>query len=208
MEENNEVKVNVDTDKIHNSGARNVFLFLGFLVLLFGIWMFISYKQTHFDYNGVNFQKVKEIAPYRTSLKLSYSPGITGNAVKNVEYSLYIRNDPRKLDEIPFIGDLSFRTPLLLSSKEDFNCNGDGIIGVQNLALLYQALAIKVMKSTNQSCLNDSESMFLKIESGNETKIEQISESCYVMTVSNCEILKATERFITETLVEVKNQTR
>jgi len=204
MEDNNEEKIRLEREKNQGKGARNVFLFLGFLVLLFGIWMFISYKQTRFDYNGVDFQKVKEIAPYRTSLKLSYSPGITGNAVKNVDYSLYIRNDPRKLDAIPFIGNLSFRTPLLLSSKEEFNCNGDGIIGIQNLALLYQALAIKVMKSNNESCVNDS--MFLKIESGNETKIEQISESCYIMSVSNCEILKATERFITETLVEVENK--
>ncbi|MBI3622834.1 hypothetical protein HY212_02000 [Candidatus Pacearchaeota archaeon] len=207
MEENNNTDIEKQKleEKRYDKIVLNLFLFLGVLVLFFGIWMFISYKQTHFTYQGVDFAKVKEIAPYRTILKLSYSSGITGNAVKNVEHSFYLRNDPRELEKIPFDGNISKKSIMVFNSKEDFNCNGDGIIGVQNLALLYQALGSKVIKDNNASC-NDKEYMLIKIERGNETKIQQIGNACYVMDINSCEILKATERFMTKTFVELKSK--
>ncbi len=196
---------NPEEAKKHNKIARNFILFVGGVIVFFAAWMFISYNQTHFDYRNVDFEKVKEIAPYRTSIPVKYNSGITGAAVQDIDYYFYMRNDPRNLDDIPFLGSLSIQKAMAVKSSEDFNCNGDGIIGMANLAQLYQAIGTKVMKDDNATCDNQGRYMFLEIVKGNETKIEQNGSSCYVMSVANCEILGATERLMIETFVELKN---
>jgi hypothetical protein len=41
----------------------------------------------------------------------------------------------------------------------------------------------------------------LNVIPGEKTEINQIGESCYELTVNDCEILKGTERFMTEAFV-------
>ena len=44
--------------------------------------------------------------------------------------------------------------------------------------------------------------VFIKIQPGDTTSIEQTGDYCYNLNVNNCEILKVTERFLVETLIE------
>jgi hypothetical protein len=44
--------------------------------------------------------------------------------------------------------------------------------------------------------------MFVQIEEGEETRIEQFGPSCYKLIVNDCEILPATERFMIEVFSE------
>ncbi|HLC77542.1 MAG TPA: hypothetical protein VJH92_00265 [Candidatus Nanoarchaeia archaeon] len=192
--------------KDHNKIFAKVGIFLGVLVLFFVAWMVVSHLQAQFEYRGVKFEKVKEIAPYRTSIPLTSGSGITGNAVQKIDYSFYMRNDPRKLEKVLFEGEINFKKIMVVKSKEEFKCEGYGVIGIANLVQLYQAIGIKVIKDETAECGNDRSYMLLEIVSGNETKIEQTAEGCYTMSIRNCEILPATERFMVETFVAINNK--
>lgn len=191
----------------YNRIARNLFLFLGFIVALFAVWLIVSYNQTRFEYEGVDFQRVKEIAPYRTGIPVTVSDSkITGGVIQNTNYYFYLRNDPRALKDIPFNGDIVIKKDLVMRSDASFNCNGEGLIGVANLAKLYEIIGTKVMVDKNATCDESGRYMFISMEEGNKTEIEKYGPSCYRMKISNCEVLKATEKFMIKTFAEIKNQ--
>ena len=48
--------------------------------------------------------------------------------------------------------------------------------------------------------------MFLSIGPGETIEIMQTGKACYEMKVSNCEILKVTEKFLIETFVKVNEE--
>ena len=59
------------------------------------------------------------------------------------------------------------------------------------------------MKDENASCDAEGEYMFIQIEEGEETNVEQFGPSCYKLIVSDCEILPVTERFMIEMFVKL-----
>ena len=93
---------------------------------------------------------------------------------------------------------------MVIESEEGFNCDGRGIIAVKNLITLYDVVGIDVLKDETASCPEGEEYMFVRIQNGNETSIEQFAPSCYNININNCEILEGTERFMIETFVELK----
>ena len=124
-----------------------------------------------------------------------------------VPYNIYIRNDPRKLDDIPFEGNLTFGKifkdgsyRFILNSSEEFDCDGDDIIAIANLVNL-KALNIKVAKDVNATCDSDGRYMFVNIQKGETSEIKQVGEACYELYVADCEILEVTERLMVEIFV-------
>lgn len=183
-----------------------VLVVLGVFVAFFGAWLIISYNQHHFNYKGVNFEEVNEIAPYRTSIPVGYGNPLTGNAIEERNYYFYLRKDPRKTGEIPFEGKLVFRKDMVINSTGNLNCAGDGIIGVANLAKLYQTMGTDVIKDETADCDDQGRYLFLQMQEGNETGIKQTGPTCYIISVHNCDILSATERFMIESFVEFKEE--
>jgi hypothetical protein len=92
---------------------------------------------------------------------------------------------------------------MVINMTNDFNCNGDGIIALANLVKLYSIMGASVIKDENATCDLQGSYMFLRIENGNQTKIEQFGPACYKIYVNNCEILAGTEKFMTETFSEI-----
>lgn len=203
IKEESEAEIKAKIEKDNRRTMRNVLLILGAFVLFFALWMIISYNQARFDYEGVVFEKVNEIAPYRTSIPIDYQNPITGNAIEERDYYFYLRNDPRKLDYIPFDGNIEFKDNMVVNSTEDFNCGGRGVIGVANLAKLYQVLGANVIKDESANCDPDGRYIFLQLEKGNESKIEQVGPACYTLYISNCEVLEVTEKFMIETFTKI-----
>ncbi|MBI2044470.1 hypothetical protein HYT23_00265 [Candidatus Pacearchaeota archaeon] len=209
MEEENKpaVKEEIKTDKKtsdnHNKILRNFFIFIGIVILIFAAWIVFSYLQSTFDYRGVQFAKVDEIAPYVTSLPVNY--GVTGKAVEETaNFNFYFRNDPRELDKIPFDGDVTFLKNIVMNSTGDIMCKGMGVVGTVNLANLYGVLGARVVRDPNVSCDDGGRYTFIQIEAGDETKIKQIGNSCYLLTFKDCEVLQVTERMMTEMLVKLR----
>jgi hypothetical protein len=194
LEQNHSTKEQIN---YQNKLLRNIFIVLGILIFSFVGGYFLINSMKHFEYRNVSFVVVEEIAPYRTELPVIYKG-------EEVPYYFYLRNDPRKLEPIPFDGELVFLKNMVINISEDFNCDGNGIIGVANLLKLYEILGVKVIKDENASCDPEGKYMFVQIEGGNETRIEQFGPTCYKLQVNDCEILEVTERFMIETFVKVK----
>jgi hypothetical protein len=175
---------------------RNFLIGMGVFVFAILLFFFILNAMQSFEYENVNFKTVKEgnLILYKTSLPVIYQG-------QKTEYNFYLRNDPRKLVEIPFEGELNLADNLVINSTEEFNCGGDGVIAMANLLNLYKISGINVIKDENATCDADGRYTFVRLQSGNETSIEQFGPSCYNVNINNCEILEATEKLMLERFV-------
>lgn len=199
-----EKKIAEETQKAReNKQLKIFFAMIGIVVVVILTTMFVVNKMKNFEVDGVTFNVVKEIAPYRTSLPVIYEG-------KNASYNFYLRNDPRKLtEEIPFDGKIKLEVPMnqmVINITGEVDCNKDSGIAVGNLVSLYRVSGISVIKDENATCDNKGRYLFLQIEPGNETRIEQTSGACYTLYVNNCEILKGTERFMVETFEQIHKE--
>ncbi len=185
-----------------NMQLKWVLIVFGILIILFiGGYFFIS-SLRHFDYRGVKFDVISEknLIFYKTFFPI-YS-----NGKHTADYNFFIRNDPRKLDKIPFKGDLVLRKNIVINMTGEFNCSGDEIIAIANLVKPFNTAGAKVIKDDNADCDSQGRYTFIKIKhskNNQETNIEQFGPSCYNININNCEILKGTERFMIETFVKV-----
>ena len=201
FEEESVEKVTKKQIKQENKILRHLFIIIGTIVIGIILTSFIFNSVNNFEYKGVKFQKVDEVAPYKTQFPVIYNGNI-------VPYNIYLRNDPRKLDKIEFDGKINIFNEMVINATSDFNCNGDGIIAVANLVQFYEILGTNIFKNETLSCDDKNRYTFIQIQEGNETKIEQFGYSCYNININNCEILEGTERFMIESFVEVNKMIR
>jgi hypothetical protein len=193
--------------KKENKQLRNIFIVIGIVVGLFFLSVFIIDSIRNFEYQGVKYTTIKEgkLIFYQTSFPI-YST-ITGNHV--ADYNAYFRNDPRNLRDISFDGALNRRSTMVLNftgNPEEFNCDGDGGIAIANLAQVYKSIGTEVIKDPKAGCDPKGNYMFVQIKAGNQTEIKQTGISCYDLYVNNCEILKVTERFMNEAMVQINTK--
>jgi hypothetical protein len=203
--ENKKVKENLDKEdseqkeisKKQNKQLRNILIMVGVVLLIVVAIVIIGKSATKFNYDGVKFTMAKEgsIMFYATGLPIQYQGQLR-------TYNFYLRNDARKLD-VPFNGTLDLKSNAVLNMENDFNCEGKGIIGLQNLLNLYKFIGINVIRDTNATCDPEAKYTYIQILEGNSTRIDQVGQSCYNVYISNCEILEGTEKLMIETLVKV-----
>jgi len=187
--------------KEQNKILRNIFIGVGLLIILIiSIILFIN-SVRNFEYEGVKFNVIKEgnIVFYQTSLPVIYNG-------EKASYNFYLRNDPRKLDQVIFDGEIILLKNMVINMTDNFNCDGDGIIAIANLAKLYEIVGAKIIRDENARCDAQGRYMFLNIQPGDTTRIEQTTPSCYDLYISNCEILKVTEKFMIETFIEINKE--
>ncbi|MCK5150132.1 hypothetical protein KAJ87_04365 [Candidatus Pacearchaeota archaeon] len=185
--------------KSENKILKNFFIWIGVFILMFIVVFLITYSTQHFDYKGLKFDIIKDeggLIFYKTSLPATY-------AGEKVEYNVYFRKDPRKLEKIPFDGEVKL-AEILVYNSTGFPCDGDGVIAIANLAQTFKVLGINVVQDPNAICDHEGRYMYLQALSGNKTMIEKTGPACYNLYVNNCEILDVTEKFMIETLVEIK----
>jgi len=173
--------------KNENKILRNILIFLGIIMIFFFAVYFLKSGSNNFQYRGINFEIVKD----------NYQG-------KVVPYNFFLRNDPRKLDNISFSGEIVFKKLMVLNATDNLNCNGDGIISMANVANLYRILGTKVIKDENATCDSNGAYTFLNVAVGNKNKVEQFGPSCYELTVKDCDVLMVTEKFMIESLAKVK----
>lgn len=195
-----------------NKQLGNILLGIIITIAIFGLVIFINYNSVHFKYKEMKFNVVKfcDSRPCLVTYQTAFPAEHNG---QKIDYNFYLRNDPRKLEKIPFKGNITLLKRIIIKHEGEigeFNCEGDGVIGVANIVNLYSFLgadAKVVNKSNPITCDNlFGRYMFIDIVEGNETKIEQYGPACYRMYVHNCEILPATERFMTESFVKVHEE--
>jgi len=183
--------------KEQNKTLRNVFIGLGMLVVGFVAVILFMQSMSKFTYENTKFELTKEgkLLLYKTSLPVYYQGEIR-------DYNFFLRNDPRKLEAVEFDGKIRLLKNVVINMSE-MKCDGDEVIAIANLVKLWNVIGANVIKDEGATCDEFGRYVYLNIAGGNETKIIENSEACYEMTISNCKILEATEKFMVETFVEV-----
>lgn len=189
-----------------NKLLKNILLGIGgfFLIILF-IILFLHYIR-NFEYEGIKFsiENYCDAKPclilYKTFIPVIYNG-------KSVPYNFYLRNDPRKLDNIEFDSEIVLLENMVINMSDDIKCDSDEIIALANLLKLYEIIGTKVIKDENAGCDAQGRYMFLNIQKGEDTNIIQTSPGCYELNVNNCEILKVTEKFMIKTFIEIEKIT-
>lgn len=183
--------------KQENKILRN-FLFgiVVFIVLVLLLTFFVNYTK-NFEYEGVEFdvEKAGEVVFYHTSFPMVEDG-------RDINYNIYLRNDPRELRSVDFDGEVNLLEMMVLDNTEDFVCDGDGGIAMLNFQQILGAFGTTIIKDPNATCDSQGRYMFLKIQPGDETSVVQFGPACYEININNCEILEGTERFLVELLVE------
>ena len=193
--------------------AKIIFVMVGLLAFFFLI-MLINYSIKHFEVDGVKFE-VDSKSVIGTTLYKTSLPGIvddegnftignyqTGNLAN---YRIWFRGNPKVLKDISFEGNFTLMKNVVWNQEEDYVCDGD-YIGIQNVLNVYDVVGATVIKDENASCDEAGRYTYVSVLAGNETFVEQTGPSCYNIYVKDCEILKATERFLLEMLIEVNKQ--
>lgn len=174
-----------------------IVILLFFLAII--VAFFIMKSPSHTKYNGITFNVIKE-----GELIFYEVPFNVANNGKPAVYNIYLRNEPKKLNkEIPFKGELELKNYMVLDvTTENLFCDGDWNIAIGNMLNL-NIFNIEIMKDENAGCDPEGEYMFVQIEEGEKSMIEQTGPSCYKLIVSDCEVLPVTERFMIEVFSEV-----
>lgn len=201
-----------------------IFGMVAILAVFFGAQAYFQ-SFNHFSYEGLSF--AREIAG-GTKTAFVVSGGIPfyhhyyhfrkpdGSTVK---YNLYLRIDPRE-NKVPINGNISF----IKGQKTYISVNASGLqcenatIAIAGLASFLNDNQIQIKgaspdpkiaedaKSEVVTCDTHPETVVIIIQAGNETRIDQTTKTCYVITAANCEILQATEKFIVQTILDAKGK--
>jgi len=190
--------------KKQNKQLRNIFiLIIAVLGVFLASYFFIdSIKQ--FEYEGLKFKVVKEqdLIFYNTAIPIYQGSPITGRFIG--DYNFYLRKDPRIIgEEVAFKGELRLLENIVFNSTQDFNCDGDGIIAVANLANLLGKMGANVIKNDSLNCDWAGDYNFIRLMPGDKTEIRMPGPACYDLIIKDCEILEVTERFMLEIFKEI-----
>ena len=188
-----------------NKQLRNILIgAFVFIALLVGLFLIFDLKN-QFEYKGLKFNKVREgeLLFYHAKIPLYDDSGKYYN-----DFNIYLRKDPRKLENIEIEGEFIYRKLTIIKAEDEkeLNCQGDGVIAVANLNQLYEVIKGKMRTDENATCDIAGRYSHITLKSGNETKIKQKVPFCYEVVVNNCEILEATEKIMLEILVKRNNE--
>ena len=184
--------------KSENKILRNVLIWFGILLLVF-LLVFLSIRSANsFEYKGMKWDTIKEgqITVFNTLIPMIYEG-------EKVNHNIRLRNDPRKLDKIPFDGELNLLEMMVINNSDGFVCEGKGNNAMINFQqILGYQFGIELMKDPNASCDAQGRYIFIQIQEGDVTGIEQTGPACYNLNVNNCEIREVMERFALEALTK------
>ena len=198
-----ELKISRKEIEKQNKTLKNIFIGLGIFVFVIIIATLSINSARHFEYQGVEFNVIKEGEIIFYNAVFPLYQGMTGKHI--ADYNIYLRNNPRKLESIAFDGEVVLRENVVIKSTKDFNCDGDGIIAVGNLVQVLKTFGAEVIQDPESGCdAMGGEYVFIQIREGDETSIEQFAPTCYNLYVNDCEILEVTEKFIVDLLVKAE----
>lgn len=189
----------------------------GAIVLLLIFWGSYEFFRmgSSVNYQGLEFVKEKmgAITFYR------YTYHFTDDVGRKIVYSLRVRNDPSKND-VPVNGTINFNRGntlyLGINSSGLSQCN-DSMIAVAGALAGFlrdnqfkvkigtpNALEANLTNYTYVSCDTGLNNTVIIADLGSETRITQETQNCYRILATNCEILKAVEKFEVQAVVDAK----
>jgi hypothetical protein len=204
-----DIKENVNEEEKEKKKERTkenkiltvVLVFIGIFFLILIVSFLIMRTSNHPKYGGLTFNVIQEgeLKLYQTSFPIIYK----GDVAK---YNIYLRKNPKELKRnVPFSGEISSIQDTVINITKEFDCNGDQVIAIANIVNLYGAINKKIMRDENASCDELGRYMYIVVQPGEETSVEQFGPNCYNINIKDCEILEGTERFILEMLAKINS---
>lgn len=192
------------------------------LILVFLVSSSVFQSLKTFEFQGLSFTKEKlgDIQLYKHSYSFSDPRPITGSVVSEPrQFNLFLRNDPRE-NNVPIEGE---EIVFVMGTTAFISVNGTGLtqceyssVAISNLASFLTVNLISVKGATpdeelaretnltHASCDTTPVRQVVLIQSGDETKIEVKNTRCYIITVANCEILSAIEKFTIQSIIDAR----
>lgn len=213
-----EEKSNKKTEEINLPSNKELYWTLGIIVSLIVIFLLASafFKSLgSFEYEDMTFKKDKfgEIPIFLYTYN-------TIQAGKTNVINVVLRFDPRK-NKVPIYGeiDLNHGGQIFLSiGSEGLEQCEYSIISVSTLSSFLASNGFKVqgatlnkeeaenLNITYATCEEFSQNTVIQILSGEKTQIVREPENCYTITVANCEILPAFEKFTVQSIIDAKKR--
>jgi len=208
-DEEKESKGSKERIKHQEKILRNFLIILAGVFVLVFLGYYIANAQDNFHYKNLDFNKhrEKELLFYHTTFPLFNSQGEQIN-----EFNVYLRKDPGKTSKVDFDGEFELKRNMVINFSENFRSElecegaekGDSIIAIANIQNVFQNAGVNIITDPNASCDSQGRYVYLNIKTrADETMIKEYNDNCYNLYVKDCEILKGTERFLLEALVEM-----
>lgn len=190
------------------------------LIVLFLAFYFIFQSSNKFKFEGLTFTKER----YSGNIFVyHYYYSFDDNNAVNY-FNLYLRLDPRKqkviVDKNALIGYEKLKHIYINVNSSGLGKCEDSSMALGSLSSFFagnhltawgttqdQAEANRTNIRFNITCENTPERVVINVHEGNETRIDIAKKGrlCYDISVANCQILAAIERFMIESLVDAKN---
>lgn len=208
--------------KISPDKTAIIFLSIAATIIAILVIVFLSMQTgNEFTYKGLMFEKTMEgkIAFYTVKVPAINSEGKITSYVK-VDF----RNDPRELNDVAvaltgnLIKFVAEKKVYVSIDKDMPKCNGDSILSMANLGVFLSIFKLNAEGVVNNpdyanktsgimyaNCETNPSNTVIMFFPGNSTEITQTKENCYNIIVSNCESLKAVEKFELQVLEQYAN---
>lgn len=186
---------------------------VGLIVVLLLIY-YIMNSINKIEYKGLTFTKEKfgEILVYH------YYYYFTDNENQLIKYNLYLRNDPSK-NETPIEGKIELGRHVFISYDSSINQCQQNALAADSLTkfLVNNQLSVKAgvpnqeearaSNITYIDCNTNPDDATILIKAGNETNVVR-ENNCYVISVSDCNILNAVEKFEVQTILDAPQRAK
>ncbi|MCX6741840.1 MAG: hypothetical protein NTX24_01530 [Candidatus Pacearchaeota archaeon] len=182
-------------------------IILAVVILLIVILSMIFFGKTTFetfDYHGMTFEKALfgQIFVYQTNITIAKPNPFT--------YTLVLRNDPRKLDNIPVNISALHAKGYFSVNSDTLKCGGDTLIAAFQIAQFVKVLggdieATAVENFSNntlpiKTCndANQTVSVLLLRPFSEQSRIyvDENNSNCMILEAQNCSVAEVSERFI------------
>ncbi|PIN92950.1 hypothetical protein COU54_04940 [Candidatus Pacearchaeota archaeon CG10_big_fil_rev_8_21_14_0_10_31_24] len=183
------------------------------ILIIFLVCYYFFYSWGQFNYKGLAF--AKEAYSGVVMYHYFYFFDDSGQIYKN---NIYLRHDPRQ-NKIPIDGEIVYLSDsyvyIGVDSKNLKYCE-DSAIALASLSgfisnNLFELRSgntdVEVAKENNQTyidCEKFPQNTIILIKEGNETKITKEGNNCHIISVSQCEIQPAVEKFVVQSILDGK----
>lgn len=170
------------------------------------------------NYKGIVFEAEK----YGTAIVYHYSYFYKQPDGQAIKYNLYLHSNPAKND-VPIDAQIVYpeygdEVKLSIDSGKLLNCSESArAVGILSEFLVSNGFKIKVGTTnvnlsmgnniTYMTCETHPNDFMISLSTGNETRVVQ-QGNCFKIEANNCEIEKAMEKFVLESIVQARQRTK
>lgn len=194
-----------EDSKKENKILKAFLITLGIIILI-SLVMYIWAQESKTDsYKNIKFNAVNYGSFERPLIMYETETLSISNDGNEEPFGFRMRTKPSKLKKISFENSDNLDLMKINGytySGNTFQCEGDGIIAMENLRRLFQKMGMDFIYDEEETCDPQGRYNYFYLVYGNKTEIREIGKRCYEVVIkgddSSCEIIPATEKLMVE----------